>query len=123
MKIVDRYMGIWVTHKEIKEILGFEPPSQEPMFMLGGKVLGKGRSASGSCWRRSRPACLPRTCSRTCRRKSRDASSAGIMSGPRRSSRRNRTCSSRSGSSPTPPERRARISRPLALHQGLERMD
>jgi hypothetical protein len=42
MKIVDRYMGIWVTHKEIKEILGFEPPSQEPMFMLGGKVLGEG---------------------------------------------------------------------------------
>jgi hypothetical protein len=41
MNIVDRFIGIWVTHKEIKEILGFEPPSQEPMFMLGGKVLGE----------------------------------------------------------------------------------
>ena len=41
MKIIDRYVGIWVTNGEIKDILGFQPPSQEPMFMLGGKVVGE----------------------------------------------------------------------------------
>jgi hypothetical protein len=42
MEIIDRYIGIWVTRTEIKDILGFEPPSRESLFMLGGRVLADG---------------------------------------------------------------------------------
>jgi hypothetical protein len=39
MTIVDKYMGVWVTHDELEAILGLDVAIAARVFMLGGKVV------------------------------------------------------------------------------------
>lgn len=41
MTIVDKYIGIWVTHDELEAILGVDVALAARTFMLGGKVVAE----------------------------------------------------------------------------------
>jgi len=41
MRIVGKYVGIWVTREEVSAIFGFVPPSSARAFMIGGRVVGE----------------------------------------------------------------------------------
>jgi hypothetical protein len=41
MTIVDKYIGIWVTHDELEAILGLDVAIAARVFMLGGKVVAE----------------------------------------------------------------------------------
>jgi hypothetical protein len=41
MTLVDKYIGVWVTHDELESILGLDVAIAARSFMMGGKVVAE----------------------------------------------------------------------------------